>query len=218
MRVAFFSITLFAITTLAAVSPGVQAGIGASQTTLISLSLEKETMESALNRISRIVGYEITVSPDWANKVISIVLQNCRFEESLAKVIVAAGNPSHALIFDEQKKRIEILILGPARLGAEGKRVVGPLDERGEDRVKEAEPEEETDDGQRQASAADEESGTDSPDRKKSRVSFRRLKIPEAERAKMPPPDNEIINPEEDLKAPQTLEGSEEPDNSDARD
>lgn len=119
-RFVFGAVILLTLSTLASASPKLDAGTG-TQMPLISISLKKTSMEDALNKISTIVGYEITVSRDWANRAISIDLQDRCLEDSLVKILYAAGNPSYFMITDKDKRTIEIMIMGPARASVTGR-------------------------------------------------------------------------------------------------
>jgi hypothetical protein len=181
-------------------------------------------MEGALNKISRIVGYEIAVSRDWADKVISIVLQDCGLEDSLTKILAAAGNPSHVLITDKENKKIEILILGPARVGTArsgGKRVSA---ESGKAKawVQETEPEDERGGEPAEMSAADEGEGaavSGLPGRKKGgKVSFRKRKMEGIGETQMIPPEEAVVDSEKDDEkgmAPVQIEEEKEVPESD---
>lgn len=220
---ASWAVIVLTVLVLASASPGVHAGTG-PQIPLISMSLEKESMESALNRISRIVGYEIAVSRDWADKVISIVLQDCGLEDSLTKILAAAGNPSHILITDKENKKIEILILGPARVGPAGTqgRKVPAQSEPVESPAQEAEPGDGSGGEPAEISAADEPgspAASELPGRKKGgEVSFRKVKMQEIGETEMAPPEEETASSEKDEEkgmTPGQIEEKEELPESD---
>ncbi|PKN64489.1 MAG: hypothetical protein CVU57_14745 [Deltaproteobacteria bacterium HGW-Deltaproteobacteria-15] len=200
---ASWAVIVLTILVLAGASPRVHAGTE-PQIPLISMSLEKESMEGVLDRISRIVGYEIAVSRDWADKVISIVLQDCGLEDSLAKILAAAGNPSHVLITDKENRRIEILILGPARVGPAGTRggMVPAQSKPVEPPVQEAEPEDERGGEPAEMSAADEPGSPAAPElpgrKKGGEVSFRKLKMQEIGETQMIPPEEAVVDSEKD--------------------
>jgi hypothetical protein len=117
-RFVFLSAIIFIIS-LACPSLRVHAR-ATNQSPLISITLKETSVGDALNRLSTIAGYDIKVSHDWASKVIGLVLNDCSLEDSLAKILAAAGNPSYLVITDKDRKTIEIFIVGPARDGTHG--------------------------------------------------------------------------------------------------
>jgi hypothetical protein len=80
---------------------------------LVSLSANNERFGDVLGKLSKDSGYEITVNEGWRSKVVSAKLENVTLDEVLKALIEDLGRPSHLLIFDKEKKRIEIVVVAP---------------------------------------------------------------------------------------------------------
>jgi hypothetical protein len=77
---------------------------------IFSLTVKNQPLIQALNNISRITGYKITVSKGWGNRQLTADLQDVTLEEGLKKIIRLIGNPNHTIVNDEKGKSIDIRI------------------------------------------------------------------------------------------------------------
>jgi hypothetical protein len=93
---------------------------------VFSLAVNNERLDDVLEKISKASGYEITVNEGWRSKTISARLENVTLEEGLKLIMEKLGRPSHLLIYDKERKRIEIVLLTPSPFKTESATKVEP--------------------------------------------------------------------------------------------
>jgi hypothetical protein len=79
--------------------------------TVFSLIVNNERLDGVLEKISKATGYEITVNEGWRSRTVSAQLDNVTLEEGLKVILEELGRPSHLLIYDKGRKRVEIVLL-----------------------------------------------------------------------------------------------------------
>jgi hypothetical protein len=84
-----------------------------------SLVASNERLDVVIGQISRASGYEITVNEGWRSRIVSARLENVTLEEALRLVIEELGRPSHLLVYDRGKKKVEIVLLSTPGAKAE---------------------------------------------------------------------------------------------------
>jgi type II secretory pathway component GspD/PulD (secretin) len=75
----------------------------------ISLNAKNETLTNVLEKISQISGYEIEFDQEWGNHPVNTQFENESLEDALSRVLV---NLNHALIWNDNEKKISIFING----------------------------------------------------------------------------------------------------------
>jgi hypothetical protein len=93
---------------------------------VFSLDVNNERLDDVLDRISKASGYEITVNEGWRSKTVSARLENVTLEEGLKAIMEELGRPSYLLIYDKEKKRIEIVLVPASSSTSESARKVEP--------------------------------------------------------------------------------------------
>jgi hypothetical protein len=93
---------------------------------VFSLDVSNERLNDVLDRISKASGYEITVNEGWRSKIISVRLENVTLEEGLKAIMEELGRPSYLLIYDKERKRIEIVLVPASSSKSESARKVEP--------------------------------------------------------------------------------------------
>jgi hypothetical protein len=93
---------------------------------VFSLDVNNEPLDDVLHRISKASGYEITVNEGWRGKTVSARLENVTLEEALKAIMEELGRPSYLLVYDKEKKRIEIVLVPASSLTPESARKVEP--------------------------------------------------------------------------------------------
>jgi hypothetical protein len=86
-------------------------GADSENGTVFSLAVDNERLDGVLEKISKATGYEITVNEGWRSKTVSARLDNVTLEEGLKVILEELGRPSHLLIYDKGRKRVEIVLL-----------------------------------------------------------------------------------------------------------
>jgi hypothetical protein len=93
---------------------------------VFSLDVNNERLDDVLARISKASGYEISVNEGWRSKTVSARLENVTLEEGLKAIMEELGRPSYLLVYDKEKKRIEIVLVPASTSAAESARKVEP--------------------------------------------------------------------------------------------
>jgi hypothetical protein len=86
-------------------------GVGYSEP-VFSITSTNEPLYRLLERISKITSYQIEITKNWENKLISANIENATLEEAIKKVIKLIGSPSHAIVKNDSPKKVEIIISG----------------------------------------------------------------------------------------------------------
>jgi hypothetical protein len=86
-------------------------GADKDNSAVFSLAVNNEPLGEVLEKISKASGYQITVNEGWRNKTVSVRLENVTLEDGLKAVMEELGRPSHVLIYDKERKTIEIVLL-----------------------------------------------------------------------------------------------------------
>jgi hypothetical protein len=94
--------------------------------TVFSLAVNNERLDGVLDKISKATGYEITVNEGWRSRTVSARLDNVTLEEGLKVILEELGRPSHLLIYDKGKKRVEIVLLAAPSSRSEAAAKVEP--------------------------------------------------------------------------------------------
>lgn len=93
---------------------------------VFSLDVNNERLDNVLDRISKASGYEITVNEGWRSKTVSARLENVTLEEGLKAIMEELGRPSYVLIYDKERKRIEIVLVPASSSKSESARKIEP--------------------------------------------------------------------------------------------
>ncbi len=93
---------------------------------VFSLDVNNERLDDVLDKISKASGYEITVNEGWRSKTVSARLENVTLEEGLKAIMEELGRPNYLLIYDEERKRIEIVLVPASYSKPESARKVEP--------------------------------------------------------------------------------------------
>jgi hypothetical protein len=76
--------------------------------------------------MSKASGYEITVNEGWRGKIVSARLENVTLEKGLKAIMDELGRPSYLLIYDKEKKRVEIVLVPDSSSKSESAPEIGP--------------------------------------------------------------------------------------------
>jgi hypothetical protein len=93
---------------------------------VFSLDVSDERLDDVLDKISKASGYEITVNEGWRSKTVSARLENVTLEEGLKAIMGQLGRPSYLMIYDKERKRIEIVLVPASSSKSESARKVEP--------------------------------------------------------------------------------------------
>jgi len=78
----------------------------------LTLDIKDLPLKDTLNRMSHDTGYEITVSQQWAEVLLTVNFNDLALEAGLKEILRVLGSPSHFIVTDERNRNVEILIIG----------------------------------------------------------------------------------------------------------
>ena len=86
---------------------GIETGLSEN---VISITLANEPLNEVLLKISKATGYQIEITKDWENRILTVNLDKLTLEEGIKKIIRVLGNPNYTLVTDDSIKKVKIEI------------------------------------------------------------------------------------------------------------
>jgi hypothetical protein len=97
----------------------------ASDNEQITLNTDEMPLKDVLQKISKQAGYEVSISPPWAEVPLTLSLEKADLEEAIKKILRVLNQPSNFILYDEAQKKVAILISdSPSNIFSSGDHVI----------------------------------------------------------------------------------------------